>query len=173
MPTKRYLQLNPTSGGLDEVALLDSSAGAGDAGKGIALDSVGKINLNMMPTGVGPELQNLVTSEDLSAGDWINVYDNGGVPTARKADATNGAKRAHGFVKESVTSPAPVDVYFDGANDVLTGLTTGTRYFLSATTPGSCVTTPPSSAGNMVQYLGSALNDTIIAFRPTDGVIVA
>ena len=173
MPTDRLVQLNLTTGSLDEVALLDSSAGAGDAGKAIALDGTGKINLNMMPTGVGPELQSIVTSENLAAGDWVNVYDNIGTPTARKADATNGLKRAHGFVKEAVTSPAAVNVYFDGANDVLTGMTAGARYFLSAATPGSGVTTPPSAAGNMVQYLGTALNATTIAFHPTDGVVIA
>lgn len=173
MPTNKHVTLNLTTGGLDEVAFLDSSAGAGDAGKGIALDASGKVNLNMMPTGVGPELQSLVTSEDLAAGDWVNIYDNAGTPTARKADATNGSKRAHGFVKESVISPASADVYFDGANGVLTGLTVGARYFLSAATPGSAVTTPPSAAGNMVQYLGTALGVTTIAFRPSDGVVVA
>ena len=173
MPTERFLQLNLTTGSLNEVALLDSSAGVADAGKAIALDSTGKLNLNMMPTGMGPELNSFVTSEDLAAGDWVNVYDATGTPTARKADATNSSKRAHGFVKEGVVAPAAVDVYFDAANDVLTGLTAGTRYFLSAATPGSEVTTPPSAAGNLVQYLGTALNATTIAFRPTDGVVVA
>lgn len=173
MPTDRLIKLNLTTGSMDQVALLDTSAGAGDAGKAIALDSTGKLNLNMMPTGVGPELQNIVTSEDLAAGDWVNVYDDAGTPTARKADATNGLKRAHGFVKTSVTAPAAVDVYFDGANNVLTGLTVGARYFLSEATPGGGVTTPPATAGNLVQYLGTALNATTIAFRPTDGIVVA
>ena len=173
MPTERVLQLNLTTGGLNEVSLLDSSAGAGDAGKAIALDSTGKLNLNMMPTGVGPELQSFITSEDLAAGDWVNIYDNIGTPTARKADATNSSKRAHGFVKMGGTAPATADVYFDGANDVLTGLTAGARYFLSSTTPGGSVTTPPSAAGNLVQLLGTAFNATTIAFQPTDGIVVA
>lgn len=173
MAVDKLIKIDPSTGSLAEIALLDSSAGAGSAGRGVALDSTGKLNLNMMPTGVGPELQNFVTSEDLAAGDWVNVYDVTGTATARKADATNGSKRAHGFVKAGVTAPAAVDVYFDGENDVLTGLTAGTRYFLSAATPGSEVTTPPSATGNLVQYLGTALGTTSLAFRPTDGVVLA
>ena len=171
--TQKYLKLNTTTGGFDEVALLDTSSGAGDAGKGVALDAAGKLALNMMPTGVGPELNSIVSSENLVAGDFVNVWDNAGTPNVRKADATDNTKRAHGFVKSAVTAPAAVDVYFDGANEQLSGLTGGTRMFLSAATPGAATATPPTSSGNLLQYLGSAFNATTIAFRPTDGATVA
>ena len=171
--TQKYVKLNTTTGGFDEVALLDTSSGAGDAGKGIALDSAGKLALNMMPTGVGPELTSIVSSENLVAGDFVNVWNNAGTANVRKADATDNTKRAHGFVITGVTSPAAVDVYFDGANEQLSGLTAGARMFLSAATPGAATTTPPASTGNLLQYLGSALNATTVAFRPTDGTTVA
>lgn len=171
--TQKYVKLNTTTGGFDEVSLLDTSAGAGDAGKGVALDSAGKLALNMMPTGVGPELQNIVSSENLVAGDFVNIWDNAGTPNVRKADATDNTKRAHGFVKAGVTSPAAIDVYFDGANDQLSALTGGARMFLSAATAGAATATPPASTGNLIQYLGSALSATTVAFRPTDGTTVA
>ncbi|MBF0402180.1 MAG: hypothetical protein HQL90_15615 [Magnetococcales bacterium] len=158
---------------MDETPLLDSSAGVGSAGRGVALDATGKLALNMMPTGVGPELNSLVAYENLTAGDFVNVFNDAGTPKARKADATDGGKRAHGFVKASPTAGQSVDVYFDGANSSLSGLTPGSRYFLSAATAGGITTTPPATAGNLVQYLGTALASNTIAFRPTDGVVVA
>ena len=173
MAVEKFLKLNTSTGSLDEQALLDSSAGAGSAGKGVALDSTGKLAQNMMPTGVGPELNSIVAAENLASGDFVNVFDDIGTPKARKADATDGGKRAHGFVKAAATAAESVDVYFDGANTALTGLTGGTRYFLSAVTPGAVTGTPPSTAGNLVQYVGTAFAATTIAFRPTDGVVIA
>ncbi|MEO5363795.1 MAG: hypothetical protein H7838_09265 [Magnetococcus sp. DMHC-8] len=173
MAVDKFLKLNHTTGGEEEVALLDSSAGVGSAGRGVALDSNGKLALNMMPTGVGPELNSMIAFENLAAGDFVNLFDASGTTKARKADATDGGKRAHGFVKVSATAGQSVDVYFDGANNSLTGLTGGTRYFLSAATPGAATATTPATAGNLVQYLGTALATTTIAFRPTDGVVVA
>lgn len=173
MAVSKFLTLNTSTGSMDETALLDSSAGVNSAGKGVALDSTGKLALNMMPTGVGPELNNLVAYENLTAGDFVNVFNDGGTPKARKADATDGGKRAQGFVKASPSAGQTVDVYFDGANTSLSGLTPGSRYFLSAATPGAATLTPPATANNLVQYLGTALASTTIAFRPTDGVVVA
>jgi hypothetical protein len=173
MAVDTFLKLNHSTGSAEELALLDSSAGAGSAGRGVALDANGQLALNMMPTGVGPELSNLLAYENLTAGDFVTVFSDAGTPKARKADATDGGKRAHGFVKASPTAGQTVDVYFDGANSSLTGLTPGSRYFLSASTPGGATATPPAATGNLVQYLGTALSTTKIAFRPTDGVIVA
>ncbi|MBF0162756.1 MAG: hypothetical protein HQL88_10770 [Magnetococcales bacterium] len=173
MAADKFLKLNTSTGSLEELALLDSSAGVGSAGKGVALDSTGKLAQNMMPTGVGPALSNIVASENLTAGDFVNVFSDAGTPKARKADATDGGKRAHGFIKASPTAGQSVDVYLDGTNDSLTSLTVGSRYFLSATTPGAATATPPAATGNLVQYLGTALATTKIAFRPTDGVVLA
>ena len=172
MPIDKFLKQDRTTGGSEEVALVDSSAGAASAGKGVALDANGQVALNMMPTGVGPELSNMLAYENLTAGDFVNIFLDAGVAKARKADATDGGKGVHGFVKASPNAGQAVDVYFDGANNARTGLTIGARYFLS-TTPGGVTTPPPAAAGNLVQYLGTALSATTIPFRPTDGVILA
>lgn len=173
MAVDKYIKLNTTVGGAEEVAFVDSSSGAGSAGKGVGLDANGKLALNMMPTGIGPELGALVASENLAAGDFVNVFDDSGTPKVRKADASTGGKRAHGFVKAAVTAGQTVDVYFDGGNSSLTGLTGGTRYFLSASSPGAATATAPSAAGNLLQYIGTAFSSTTIPFRPTDGILVA
>ncbi|MEO5341467.1 MAG: hypothetical protein H7837_13290 [Magnetococcus sp. MYC-9] len=173
MSVDKLLKLNTTTGGMEESALVDSSAGAGSAGRGVALDSTGKLAQNMMPTGVGPDLHSIMASENLTAGDFVNIFNSSGTPKVRKADATDGGKRAHGFVKSSPTAGQMVDVYVDGANSSLTSLTVGSRYFLSAATPGAVTATAPAASGNLVQYLGTALATTTLAFRPTDGVIVA
>lgn len=173
MPVDKLLKLDPTTGLHVESALVDSSAGVADAGKGVALDATGHLALNLLPTGVGPELVNVVASENLAAGDFVNLHDVSGVSKARKADATNATKPANGFVKTGATSGANVDVYIDGLNDVLTGKTAGTRYFLSAATPGAATATPPSASGNLCQFLGVATSATGIAFRPSDGTVLA
>lgn len=144
-----------------EVAAVDSSAGAGDAGKIVALDAAGLINSNMMPAGIGANLDTVASSENLAAGDFVNLYDNGGTINVRKADANNG-RPAHGFVKAAVTSPANADVYGPGElNDQLSSLTVGADYWTSET-PGGVTTTPPASATAAVQYLGRAKSATAL-----------
>ena len=60
------------------VSAIQSSAGVGDAGKIPALDSAGRLSSTMMPTGVGAETVSVVASEALTAGNFVNVYNNGG-----------------------------------------------------------------------------------------------
>jgi hypothetical protein len=159
------------NGRLTQVEAITSSAGAGSSGKIPALDSGGRLAANMMPIGVIPDTKSIVTSENLSAGDFVNVYNNGGTFTARKADATTDGKTATGFVLTAATAPAAVDVYFEGVNNQRSGLTAG-RYYLD-TTAGGITATPPSGAGNVVQYVGTAISATEITFEPSDGVVLS
>jgi len=101
MAAHKFLKNN--SGVITEEAAVDSSSGAGDAGKIPALDSAGKLNANMMPTGVDIEVSTITASEDLSGGDFVNVWESTGAK-ARKADATTAGKEATGFVLAAVTS---------------------------------------------------------------------
>ena len=127
----------------------------------------------MMPTGVGPELLVVPASETLDAGDFVNFYDNAGTTNARKADATDAAKPAHGFVTEGVVALADASVYVDGQNSVLSGLTQGAHYFLSAATPGGVVDVAPIGSGNLVQRLGVATSATHLVFKPQEVVLRA
>lgn len=149
---------------------LQTSTGVPDASKIVQTDSTGRLDVSLMPVGVGPDTQSLPTSENLSAGDYINIYDNVGVATARLADATNG-RPAHGFVKASSVSPANALVYFEGANSDLTGLTPGVRYFLGAT-GNPTATVPVSPASNIHQFLGIALSATSINTDIADEILI-
>lgn len=171
MAGNKYLDLN-ANGSIQEIVSNDSSIGAGDAGAVVALDSTGRIDTTMMPVGLGADLANVVTSEDLSAGDFVNIYDNGGTPTVRKADATTAGKESDGFVLAATTSPASAAVYFAGTNDQVSGQTIGATVFLQITAGLSGVTVP-SASGNVVQRLGRALSATAISFEAAAPITLA
>jgi len=155
------------------VSAIQSSAGAGDAGKIPALDGAGRLSTTMMPTGVGAETVTVVASEALTAGNFVNVYNNGGTPNVRKSDATTAGKEANGFVLAGVASGASATVYLSGLNTQLTGLTAG-RYVIS-TTPGGVVAiaSAPATTGNVVQEIGFAMSATTISFKPQEPVTLA
>ena len=87
----KYIYNN--SGTLTEKAAIISSAGAGDSGKIIALDAAGRIDNSMMPVGIGTDSGAVTASENLSAGDFVNIWNSTGAKV-RKADATTAGKRA-------------------------------------------------------------------------------
>jgi hypothetical protein len=171
MAAKKYLAM--IAGRIAEVAGITSSAGAADDGKIPALDSSGRLDPTFMPVGIGADTATITASENLSGGDYVNTWDDGGTLKARKADATTSGKESDGFVLDAVSSGQPALVYFEGRNTALSGLTIGARYYLSAAIPGAPTVTPPSASGNVVQYLGRAISTTSMAFEATDGVILA
>lgn len=174
MAGNKYLKID-TNGNQAEEASIQTSAGAGDAGKIPALDATGRLDTTMMPVGIGADTASVATSEDLAAGDIVNIYDNGGTPTARKADASaaSAGKIGVGFVLAATTAPNNATVYFEGQITGLTGLTPGTVYFLSGATPGALTATPPTTAGYALQKIGMAISTTMLAFEPSDVVIRA
>ena len=149
-----------------------TSAGAGDAAKVVALDSAGRISTTMMPVGIGADTASVQASENLVAGDFVNIWLDGADTRVRKADATAVGKEAVGFVLAAVNSGSPALVYFEGSNNQLTSLAVGSRYYLSAASAGAVTTTPPAASGNVVQYVGIATSATSIAFEGTDGVVL-
>lgn len=163
------------NGRLQEGAVesVDASTGAPDADKLVRLGSDGKLSETVLPAGLGADAMSMPASENLAGGDFINVWDNAGTASVRKADATAAGKEADGFVLDAVASGQPATVFFEGRNSGVTGLTAGARYYLSATTPGAVTTTPPAATGNVVQFLGRATSPTSLAFEATDGVILA
>jgi hypothetical protein len=149
------------AGIMTEVTAITSSAGAGDAGKIIGLDSSGLIDISFMPVGVGAEVTVAPSSENLTAGNFVNLFNNT-VINVRKADATTATKPAHGFVLANVTSPANATVYgISNKNTAQSGMTIGARQYLS-TTAGNATDT--AAAGNIVQYLGIAQTAAAIVF---------
>jgi hypothetical protein len=114
----------------------------------------------------------MASSENISAGDLVNIWNDSGTRKARKADASNG-RRAHGFVLDAVTSPANATVYLSGDITGLTSLTPGTAYYLSGATAGASTSTAPSTAGYLSQEIGIAVSATSIAFQPQQPITLA
>lgn len=159
-----------TNGRDTMVSATVTSAGVANAGQIVGLDSTGKLDVTLLPVGVGPDVASLVTSENLSPGYYVNIYSNSGTPTARRADASND-RPAHGFVKASTTSGATAIIYFEGPNTDLSGLTPGARYYLS--TGGAATATVPVSPGSLIlQFLGIAVSTASINTDIDDATVL-
>ncbi|ANJ20686.1 hypothetical protein RDp07_gp26 [Roseobacter phage RD-1410Ws-07] len=168
MPDK-FLQ-HDAAGGFREVEGT-AVGGAGQANKIPALDLSGRLDSTMMPTGIGAETAALEAFGALSAGDLVNVFNDGGVMKVRRADASTGVAPANGFVLEAYAALATATVYFAGLNSQVTGLTPGLHYL--STTPGASNHVAPAAAGNVVQRIGTALNSTTLFFNPQDPILLA
>lgn len=160
----RYLQIDPTTFLETEKAANDGGA-TGVAGDIVALDATAKIPLAFFPAGLGVDTASIVATEALTAGDLVNVYNSTGIK-CRKADASTsaGGKRAHGFVLANVSSSGTALVYFSGQNTSVSGLTPGTTYVLSDTTPGGllALASGPTTAGHLLQVVGVAIDAAIL-----------
>lgn len=169
MAQDKFISIN-NDGDLKEELAIGSSSGSGDANKIVKTGSDGKIDGTLIP---GSETLSLTASENLTAGDWVNVWDDGGTAKMRKADASNGmSHECHGFVLETITSGATGKFYGEGINTQVTGLTIGDNYFLS-TTPGAETDTAPTTSGHILQKLGIAVGTTAIKCELSNPVIRA
>lgn len=169
MAGDKYLYNN--SGTVTEKAAIQSSTGAGDAGKIIAADASGKLDPTFLPAGVQQDLAVITASEALAAGDFVNVHNSSGAKV-RKADGSTSGKEAHGFVLAAVSNGASATVYFEGINTGVSGQTPGVVY-LSNDTAGLAESTAPASAGQTVQRLGVAISATAINFEPSQPITLA
>ena len=166
MAAKKYLAYDPATGSSKEVAAQQASGGAGDAGKVVALDETGLIDVSMMPVGISADTSAVQASEALAAGDYVNVYNSSGSARARKADASTAGKEATHFTLTAVANGAMATLY-----PVASKNTQG-KVFL-ATTPGLGTATPPSGSGNIVQQIGFAISATAVIFDPRPPIVLA
>lgn len=157
----------------ENIESINATTGAPDAAKLVRTASDGKLDPSLMPTGLGADVMTITASENLAAGDFVNIWNDTGTAKARKADASSSGKEADGFVLDAVNSGQSASVYFEGRNTALSGLTIGARYYLSAAAAGTVTTTPPSGTSQVVQFIGRASSATSLAFEATDGVILA
>lgn len=105
-------------------------------------------------------------SEAISYGNMVNLYNNAGALNARNANATNNTKPCYGFCNQlggTAGAGAFTEVIVLTGLIVTSGLTPGTRFFLS-TTNGLVTATAPVAAGNIAQVLGIALSATEFLF---------
>lgn len=183
------------AGQLQEVASISTSAGAADAGKIISTNASGqidgsflnttvtsspnklvmtggdgKIDISVLPTGVGADTAVINASEALAAGDLVNIWNNSGTANVRKADASTAGKEAHGFVLAAVAIGQPATVYFEGTNTQMTGLTPGRQYL--STTPGKTSATAPTGSGQVAQVVGFAVSATAMNFQSNPPIVL-
>lgn len=169
MAASKFLAL--VSGRIRETVATVASSGIADDGKIVALGTDGRLDASVLPVGIGAETKLIQASENLSAGNLVNIWDSGGQFRVRKADASISGKEANGFVLSSVTSGQNASVYLEGTITGLAGLLPG-RYYL-ATSPGEITATAPAASGNVVQYIGEAVSTTEVTFERNDGIILA
>lgn len=144
------------------------STGVAQAGKIPALGADGRFSASMMPAGYGDDAKAFPASEDLAAGDLVNIFNDAGTPKARKADVSAGKGYiAHGFVKAAGLSGDNVTVYFEGVNNALTGLTAGGEYYVDLANPGkvALVSALTPVAGDLLQRVGNAISATELSFE--------
>jgi hypothetical protein len=144
------------------------STGAPDAGEIVALDSTGKLDASIMPLGVIADVKVMNTTEALSAGAYVNIYNVAGTQNCRLADKSND-RPAHGFVLTAFLISTNATIYFEGANSGLSALTAGARMYLS--TAGTASATPATTG--LHQYLGVAISPTEINTDIDDDITIA
>jgi len=154
-----YLSL-AANGKRTEVTGTAVSTGVAEAGDIVQLNAAGQLDASLLPTGIGADIAVKTAEEAVSAGDLINI--NPATGDIRLADRTNN-REAHGFVLAAAAVAETVDVYFEGQNNALTGLTPGTPYFLD--TAGAVTSTPTTVSGESLQCLGVACNSTTLALE--------
>lgn len=171
MPDDRPLKRSATSSGLAEIVPAQSSTGAPDAGRVVALNASGKLDESML--NIDP-VQSMTASENLSARAMVNVHDSTG-PKIRNANAAS-AIPCDGFVDSAILSAASGNVEFARGNILsgFVGLTIAATYFLDPATPGGIVTPIPTfTAGQIHQVIGKALSTTELLFAPEAPILIA
>lgn len=169
MAGEKFLK-HDTAGGFIETEAVQIG-GTPSADKVPSLNAAGQLDITMMPPGIGADTVVLPAVGAIAAGDWVNIYDNGGTPSVRKADASSKITRAHGFVLAAFADGASATVYTSGSNTAVTGQTAGT-VFLS-TTAGLGSNTPPTLSGEIVQQIGVAVSATQVNFDAEPTVTLA
>lgn len=168
MATQKFLAL--VGGIISEVIATVTGGTNTQAGQIVALDGTGHIDSSVMPVGIGADTYVGNAASALAAGAFVTIKADG---TVDNASAASTGGDAVGFVLSAVASGASATVYLAGRNTALTALTVGSRYYLSATTPGAATATAVTGAGNKSQFLGTAVSASQLDFVRHDPVTLA
>lgn len=166
------LRRNSTTGRIEEERGVTVSAGSGDVGKFPQFDANGKLDVSVLPSGIGAESESAVASEALAAGVFVNTFDNAGTKSVRMANGSTPGLEANGYVTSAFAAAATATVFTDGANTSRSGLTPGATYYLGATA-GSVTLVPLTTAGQIHQKIGKASSATSIVFEHFDPITLA
>ena len=110
-----------------------------------------------MPTSTVFKVTGYVTTcfENVTQGDAVYSRESDGFIGKAIANDTFDKAKVAGFVEVTSTSGSEVRVITRGIT-TMSGLNTGDLYFLSASSAGSIVTSPPTTAGHYVTRVGEA-----------------
>lgn len=109
-----------------------------------------------------------------NCGSYVNVYDTvylSGFETVDQADASNLATCPVAGIVVAKPTATTATVLHTGEVTGLSGLTTGSQYFLGAA-PGATSPTAPTGAGQVVQNLGRAISTTKLLWMPSPNIWV-
>lgn len=158
------------SGVLQQIVPISTSAGAGDSGKMIQTNSAGKLDLTLMPAEITAQAKVYPASEDVAAGDLVNIWYDVDTWKVRLAAAST-SRLASAYVNAGFLTGANATVYTEGFNNQLSGLTPGLVWLGEA---GAVTQTPPSSgSGGIAQIVGTALSATELEFESNDPLTLA
>tara|TARA_B100000927_G_scaffold146857_1_gene118539 strand:+ start:707 stop:1159 length:453 start_codon:yes stop_codon:yes gene_type:complete len=105
-----------------------------------------------------------VAAENLNQGDAVFSRASDGKLEKAIANSTQDKARVCGFVETTSTAGALVTCIVAGVTPV-SGLDPGDSYFLSASSAGAIVKTPPSSSGHFVTRVGEAVTSASLVVR--------
>ena len=153
-----------------------SSRGSVDKDSLVATGASGKLDISLMPAGLDISAETMTAGEAISAGDFVNIFNDGGARKVRLADAANN-RPAHGFVLANISNAATGTIYTSGINSSLGNLTPGEKYFLGIV-PGKIRKDLSASAaiaiksGEFIQTLGTAISTNTIRFEFDEPIYV-
>jgi hypothetical protein len=159
---------------LDEGVLLGEADALNFVGTAITATlsaSTGTIDVEFTGGGGSVDTMSITASEDLAAGDLVNIHSVAGAFRVRKAKASAQGYEAYGWVDAIVLSAATATVRFLGKNAFASGLTPG-PVFLSDTA-GLATSTCPSGAGHVAQQVGATESATTYAFEWQPAVLLS
>lgn len=143
-----------STGAIQLVSAITSSAGGADGNKVVATGSDGKLDSSLFPAGVEIQTETATATESLTAGDFVNIYDNNGTASVRKAIGNDPDKICNGFVLSGYANTATATIYTKGVNTQISA-TEGVKSYLSTTSAGdSTETAPTDTSGHFQQVLG-------------------
>ena len=122
-----------------------------------------RVRISDLPDG-GAGSDTATTSQIIPALSLTYIKADG---TLDLADASSEGKEAISFVAEGYGAGVAAVHYLSGnVIEGLVGLTPGVDYYMSETA-GAITATPPSTLGNVVLKIGTAISATKIAFNPS------
>lgn len=113
----------------------------------------------------------VLASAAINSGDFVNLFSSGGLLKSRQANASALATRAWGWAPQSIGAGNAGIIYLLSGYTPGSGLTLGSTYYLSSSTPGGITTTAPSVAGTIKQEVGLALSATDFLVRLSTPIV--